>query len=256
MGQSSRRQLCWYNPQAWYRKLLFITVHLLVVIPICKMFGSFRFFQHHHSKCRINLFLPLLFVSLPICIWVDMPPKREKSRKKWQNIFLKLYFAWCSWQNDASSCFSFSRTRVRARLPTAMLIFCCHKCHTRGKFGGKNRANFGGRKKEKNDFWSSFQPIFSLWNSCLLKYVWKYVVMDWIIVCCLLFCDTCDSKNAKTPVMRVYAHAWEWVFHYFFTLRDVRMMCAQFLLLSWVCFCCCGCLKNNPSFYRKWRVVL
>ena len=114
MGQSSRRQLCWYNPQAWYRKLLFITVHLLVVIPICKMFGSFRFFQHHHSKCRINLFLPLLFVSLPICIWVDMPPKREKSRKKWQNIFLKLYFAWCSWQNDASSCFSFSRTRVRA----------------------------------------------------------------------------------------------------------------------------------------------
>ena len=41
-----------------------------------------------------------------------------------------------------------------------------------------------------------------------------------------------------------------------FTLRDVRMMCAQFLLLSWVCFCCSGCIKNNPSFYRKWRVVL
>ena len=114
---------------------------------------QFSLFQCHHSKCRMNLFLPLLFVSLPICIWVDMPPKREKSRKKWQNIFLKLYFAWCSWQNDASSCFSFLRTRVRARLPTAMLIFCCHICHTQGekkwgweeqivmKGGGKSRIN-------------------------------------------------------------------------------------------------------------------
>ena len=78
------------------------------------MFGSFRFFQRHHSKCRMNLFLPLLFVSLPICIWVDMPTKREKSRKKWQNIFLGLCFAWWSCQNDASSYSPVSRTRVRA----------------------------------------------------------------------------------------------------------------------------------------------
>ena len=184
MGQSSRRQLCWYNPQAWYRKLLFITVHLLVVIPICKMFGSFRFFQHHHSKCRINLFLPLLFVSLPICIWVDMPPKREKSRKKWQNIFLKLYFAWCSWQNDASSCFSFSRTRVRARLLTAMLIFCCHKCHTRGKFGGKNRANFGGRKKEKNDFWLTLSVCFPPLNPVSVKICRKSTIEIWFTAYC------------------------------------------------------------------------
>ena len=171
MGQSSRRQLCWYNPQAWYRKLLFITVHLLVVIPICKMFGSFRFFQHHHSKCRINLFLPLLFVSLPICIWVDMPPKREKSRKKWQNIFLKLYFAWCSWQNDASSCFSFSRTRVRARLPTAMLIFCCHKCHTRENLEGKPEQILEGRRERETTFDSRYRCVFRLWTLCLLKSV-------------------------------------------------------------------------------------
>ena len=26
-----------------------------------------------------------------------------------------------------------SRARVRTRIPTAMLFFCCHKCHTRGK---------------------------------------------------------------------------------------------------------------------------
>ena len=28
--------------------------------------------------------------------------------------------------------------RVYARLPTAMLFFCCHKCHTRSKLGWKN----------------------------------------------------------------------------------------------------------------------
>ena len=27
----------------------------------------------------------------------------------------------------------FSRTRVCARIPTAILFFCCHKCHTMGE---------------------------------------------------------------------------------------------------------------------------
>ena len=34
--------------------------------------------------------------------------------------------------------FTHTHTRVRARLPTAMLFFCCHKCHTRSKLGWKN----------------------------------------------------------------------------------------------------------------------
>ena len=33
-----------------------------------------------------------------------------------------------------------SRTRVHARLPTAMLIFCCHKCHTRRKIPRENSS--------------------------------------------------------------------------------------------------------------------
>ena len=137
------------------------------------MFGSFRFFQRHHSKCRMNLFLPLLFVSLPICIWVDMPTKREKSRKKWQNIFLSLCFVWWSWQNGASSCFSVSRTRVCARLPTAMLIFCCHKCHTRGNFEGKIKQFLGGGRGIKMTFDSRYRCVFRLWILCLLRYVEK-----------------------------------------------------------------------------------
>ena len=183
MGQSSRRQLCWYNPQAWYRKLLFITVHLLVVIPICKMFGSFRFFQHHHSKCRINLFLPLLFVSLPICIWVDMPTKREKSRKKWQNIFLGLCFAWWSCQNDASSYSPVSRTRVRAPSNSDVDFLLSQVSH-KGKFWGKNQTIFGGRKRDKNDFWLSLSVCFPPLNPIFVKTYQKHTVEIWFIVYC------------------------------------------------------------------------
>ena len=135
------------------------------------MFGSFRFFQRHHSKCRMNLFLPLLFVSLPICIWVDMPTKREKSRKKRQNIFLYLYFVWYRWQNIGSSCFSVSRTRARARLPTAMLIFCCHKCHTRENLEGKPEQILEGRRERETTFDSRYRCVFRLWTLCLLKSV-------------------------------------------------------------------------------------
>ena len=42
---SSRRHLWWYKPQAWYRKLLFITVHLLVLIQIYNLFSVFLLFR-------------------------------------------------------------------------------------------------------------------------------------------------------------------------------------------------------------------
>ena len=35
-----------------------------------------------------------------------------------------------------------SRAYVRARLPTAMLIFCCHKCHTRRENVSKTKEKF------------------------------------------------------------------------------------------------------------------
>ena len=34
---------------------------------------------------------------------------------------------------------------VRARIPTAMLFFCCHKCHTKGEIDAKTADFFGGR---------------------------------------------------------------------------------------------------------------
>ena len=59
------------------------------------------------------------------------------------------------------------RTRMCARFPTAMLIFCCHKCHTwreNGEFYGeknkvnqrKNRGNRPKCRPEKRTFPSPF----------------------------------------------------------------------------------------------------
>ena len=186
---------------------------------------QFSLFSTPSLQMSDKPFSPFAFCFPPYLYMGRYAPKEGKIKEKVTKYFSISLFCLVQMTKKWLVVFSVSRTRVRARLPTAMLIFCCHKCHTRGKFGGKNRANFGGRKKEKNDFWSSFQPIFSLWNSCLLKYVWKYVVMDWIIVCCLLFCDTCDSKNAKTPVMRVYACAREKGVIDVFT---IRMQCSRF----------------------------
>ena len=225
MGQSSRKQLCWYNPQAWYRKLLFITVHLLVVIQICKMFGSFRFF--HAITPNVGwTFFSLCFLFPSLLVYGSICPQRGKNQGKSDKIFFYISILFGT-DDKKMTCRVFCFTYARTCAPSNSDVdFLLSQVSHKGKFGGKNRANFGGRKKEKNDFWSSFQPIFSLWNSCLLKYVWKYVVIDWIIVCCLLFCDTCDSKNAKTPGMRVYACAREKGVIDVFT---IRMQCSRFL---------------------------
>ena len=44
-----------------------------------------------------------------------------------------------------------SRTRS-ARIPTAMLFFCCHKCHTRTKIVEKKAEKFTGESDEKRVF--------------------------------------------------------------------------------------------------------
>ena len=44
------------------------------------------------------------------------------------------------------------RVRTCARLPTAMLFFCCHKCHTPRKRWTKNSRKFSETQEEKRDF--------------------------------------------------------------------------------------------------------
>ena len=140
-------------------------------------------------RSLFSLFLPYhiwaTYVQpVPIRIWVDIAPKSEKSRKKWQNIFciLVLYNV-----DDKISLIVFldSRTRVRARLPTAMLIFCCHKCHTKGKFWWKNWPFLEGRKRNKNDFWLAFSVCFPPLSPLFIKIYQKNTVETWFIAHCI-----------------------------------------------------------------------
>ena len=50
--------------------------------------------------------------------------------------------------------------RAYARLPTAMLFFCCHKCHTRCKFGWKNLLFLDNEEEKQSHFRSLILCIF------------------------------------------------------------------------------------------------
>ena len=127
----------------------------------------------------------------PISIWVDIASKRGKNTKKWQTFFEKLKSAiqslhrrwfqrvssrskrksvrrrwkWsrrkksvCKIENGKSHKDLECRKRLlartcSARLPTAMLFFCCHKCHTGNeKEGEKERKIREKRRDEKSVF--------------------------------------------------------------------------------------------------------
>ncbi len=56
------------------------------------MFGSFRFFQHHHSKCRINLFSPFAFCFPPYLYMGRYSPKEGKIKEKVTKYFSETLF--------------------------------------------------------------------------------------------------------------------------------------------------------------------
>ena len=134
-----------------------------------------------------------------ICIWVDIAPKREK-------IAEKCIFSLCSTENAMSkyqkcaydyriTTTQMGRRRkrgrseggrekeensggrksgepiscvcVRARFPTAMLFFCCHKCHTCNNKGGKivrkdkkNEEHFGKKSTRISAFFDVALRVF------------------------------------------------------------------------------------------------
>ena len=135
------------------------------------MFGSFRFFQRHHSKCRMNLFLPLLFVSVPLSVYGAICPQRGKNLEKSDKIFFWGFVLRGEVAKMTLLRIPLSHVRAYARLPTAMLIFCCHKCHTRENLEGKIKQFLEGGREIKMTFDSRYRCVFRLWTLCLLKSV-------------------------------------------------------------------------------------
>ena len=133
-----------------------------------------------------------------------------------------------------------SYVRACARLPTAMLIFCCHKCHTlpffvllywtssrtfsppllpfRHRptndtlFSTKRHVVFHQTTRRFTSNITSFSLLFER-----IPHIFPNECYKDIANCCSIVfydepCDTCDSKKAKTPVMRARACTREGVF--------------------------------------------
>ena len=135
-------------------------------------------------------------------------------------------------------------------------FFCCHKCHTRREKVKKKMEKSSKRKGRKKCFsllryadveWlNSLSVKIYFRRGCNIlgnRYIGNNLWHLWQQKC-KNSCNTRILARLRVGILLL------------FTLRDVRMMCAQFLLLSWVCFCISGCIRNNPSFGVKWRVVL
>ena len=87
----------------------------------------------------------------------------------------------------------------RARIPTVMLFFCCHKCHTRTKIVEKKAEKFTGESDEKLVFPCYVLCVSRNWIDEILNYVSRVSAKCCNRVFYEKMCDTCDSQNNKTP---------------------------------------------------------
>ena len=140
-----------------------------------------------------------------------------------------------------------------------MLFFCCHKCHTRRKIRRKNSSKFSRnaeKSRKKRHKTRIFRCIFKLISEeqppHLLKYIHNHIVTNRISTSYFQICDTCDSKNTKTPVTLAYAYAREGVIIGVFTFPQTQFLSSvsPLVFLSFP-----SCIKNEPSLSIKRHVV-
>ena len=140
-----------------------------------------------------------------------------------------------------------------------MLIFCCHKCHTRRKIRRKNSSKFSQdteKSRKKGHKTRILRCIFKLISDRnsphLLKRIHNYIVTNRISMPYFQACDTCDSKNTKTPVTRAYAYAREGVIICIFTFPQTQFLISvsPIVFLPFP-----SCIKNEPSLSTKRHVV-
>ena len=133
-----------------------------------------------------------------------------------------------------------SYVRAYARLPTAMFIFCCHKCHTLPffvllywtssrtfsppllpfrhwptndtLFSIKRHVVFNKTTRRFTSNITSFSLLFERIPHIFPNECYKDIANNCPIVFYDEPCDTCDSKKVKTPVVRARARTRESVF--------------------------------------------
>ena len=157
------------------------------------------------------------------------PPKEGKNRRK-VHFFLSIHKIWNtdiakqshflnpSFGSQIGDERFLAYTRKRARLPTAILFFCCHKCHTRDRSEKRSWQKYRKRREEKHRFFNCQSRILKTSTPQLLKHIQKKAIKHCFTTTCTDNCDTCDSKKDKTPVSaRVRVRAREGYYRYFHT---------------------------------------
>ena len=97
----------------------------------------------------------------------------------------------------------------RARIPTVMLFFCCHKCHTRTKIVEKRLKNLP-EKVMRSLFFLVMYCVFRGTESMKYQIMFREYPQNVVIESFTRKCVTLvTAKTIKLPVTRVYACARE-----------------------------------------------
>ena len=162
------------------------------------------------------------------------------------------------WENALDSTNALARTR-NARLATAMLIFCCHKCHTGNKDCWAKSAESAENDSVENVYFSVLQSKFGAWTLWFVEIYLKTMLISWNVAYYKEGSDTCDSKNDKTPCnARVRARA-RGCFYVFWQSNFQSLVLASFNLDSTSELepkVSRRFVENDTLFYRKRYVVL
>ena len=134
-------------------------------------------------------------------------------------------------------------TCVCARVTTEFLIFCCHKCHTSPEKGRGKSQNEALEKASFDDVENEARRLYS-----------EYCYNVLFIRILLQNCDTCDSKNDKTPVIRAYAWGFLRIIVPLWSYCFFRLFEKKLSVVLWKVTRCF--MKSDTSFCEKWHVVL
>ena len=189
------------------------------------MFGSFRFF--HAITPNVGwTFFSLCFLFPSLLVYGSICPQRGKNQGKSDKIFFWAFVLCGEVDKMALLRVFLSHVRAYARAFQQRCWFFAVTSVTQGEILREKLISFWKAEEREKRLLVEFSAYFQSLKIAFVKICLIYIVIDWIIVCCLLFCDTCDSKNAKTPVMCVYACAREKGVIDVFT---IRMQCSRFL---------------------------
>ena len=199
-----------------------------------------------------ELFSPFAFCFPPYWYMGRYAPKEGEIKEKVTKYFSEPLFCvvkLTKWRFFVFFCLTYARTRAPSNSDVDFLL---SQVSHKGKIWREKPSKFWRAEKREKRLLVVFSAYFQSLKFVFVKICPIYVVIDWIIVCCLLFCDTCDSKNAKTPGMRLYARARGRDVIGIFT---IRIGCSRLLFRGWVFSRSLPFIENNTSFSPKQHVV-